>query len=169
MLELGLVPGSFLFYAGTAPDKAEQVRAELVSEVEKLASDGLTEVELERAKKTMIGKQTIDMQSNGALLQVASLNELYGLGFDHHEKNLKEIEEMGLGRIRDVARKYFHERARVIVEGAESPHSLLAASEARYGEKADPGSRATDAVGLARVLAEPARLYHRAETPVAQP
>lgn len=50
----------------------------------------------------------------------------------------------------------------LVVEGVESPFSLLAASEARYGEKADPGSRAADAVGLARVLAEPARLHRRA-------
>ena len=113
---LGLVPGSFVFYAGTSPEQAEQVQEELVKEIEKLAADGLTEVELERAKKTAIGKQTIDMQSNGALLQVSSLNELYGLGFDHHEKNLAEIESMSLDHIREVGRRYFHEQPRVIVK-----------------------------------------------------
>ena len=112
---LGLVPGSFVFYAGTAPEKAEQVRIELLNEIEKLAAEGLNEIELKRAKKTMIGKQTIDMQSNSTVLQAASLNELYGLGFDHHEKSLKDIEAMELDQIQEVARRYFHEAARVIV------------------------------------------------------
>ena len=113
---LGLVPGSFVFYAGTAPEKAAQVQEELAREIEKLASDGLSETELKRAKKTMIGKQTIELQSNGALLQVTALNELYGLGFDHHEKSLAEIESMTVEQIREVARRYFHDQARVIVK-----------------------------------------------------
>ena len=115
---LGLVPGSFVFYAGTSPEQAEQVQDELLNEIGKLAADGLTDVELERAKKTSIGKQAIDMQSNGALLQVASLNELYGLGFDHHDKSLAEIEAISLDQVRDVARRYFHEQPRVIVKVA---------------------------------------------------
>jgi zinc protease len=113
---LGLVPGSFVFYAGTSPEQAEQVKDELLNEIAKLAAGGLTAIELERAKRTIIGKQTIEMQSNGALLQVASLNELYGLGFDHHERSLAEIEAMSLDRVRDVAHHYFHDQARVIVK-----------------------------------------------------
>ncbi len=113
---LGLVPGSFVFYAGTSPEQADQVKDELIKEIAKLAADGLTAVELERAKSTMVGKQTIEMQSNGSLLQVASLNELYGLGFDYHERTLAEIEAMSVERVREVARHYFHEQAHVIVK-----------------------------------------------------
>jgi zinc protease len=115
---LGLVPGSFVFYAGTSPEKADQVQEELLNEIAKLGADGLTQVELDRAKKTTIGKQTIDMQSNGALLQVSSLNELYGLGFDHHEKSLAEVESITLEQVHEVARKYLHEAARVVVKVA---------------------------------------------------
>jgi len=49
-----------------------------------------------------------------------------------------------------------------IVEGVSSRFSLLAASDARYGERPASGSDAAGAVGLARVLAEPARLHRRA-------
>lgn len=48
----------------------------------------------------------------------------------------------------------------VLVEGVASPHSLMAASDARYGERAASGTSAP--VGLGRVLAEPARLHRRA-------
>ena len=50
----------------------------------------------------------------------------------------------------------------MIVEGVRSPYSLLAASDARYGERPAAGSDPAGAVGLARVLAEPARLHRRA-------
>ena len=47
----------------------------------------------------------------------------------------------------------------IVVEGVESPYSLMAASDARYGEQpaADADPRA--AAHLGRILAEPARLY----------
>lgn len=50
----------------------------------------------------------------------------------------------------------------VRVEGIESPFSLMDASDARYGERAASDSAAGAGAGLARVLAEPARLYRRA-------
>jgi hypothetical protein len=48
------------------------------------------------------------------------------------------------------------------VEGVSSPFSLLAATDARYGERAASGADPAAARGLARALAEPARLYRRA-------
>jgi argininosuccinate synthase len=50
----------------------------------------------------------------------------------------------------------------ILVEGVSSSFSLLAASDARYGERPAAGSDPAGAVGLARVLAEPARLHRRA-------
>ena len=41
-------------------------------------------------------------------------------------------------------------------------YSLLAASDARYGERAGSNATPEGALGLARALAEPARLFRRA-------
>ena len=49
-----------------------------------------------------------------------------------------------------------------LVEGVDSPFSMMAASDARYGERAASGSDPAGALGLARVLAEPAKLHRRA-------
>lgn len=51
---------------------------------------------------------------------------------------------------------------RALVEGVESAHSLLAASDARYGERPAAGSDPRGAAFLGRILAEPARLARRA-------
>jgi argininosuccinate synthase len=54
------------------------------------------------------------------------------------------------------------EHGRVMVEGIESPFSMLEATDARYGENAAAGSDPAAALGLARVLAEPGRLHKQA-------
>ena len=48
---VGLAPGLFAFYLGTDPQKIEPVKAALLEEIGKLASEGLTSEELQRAKE----------------------------------------------------------------------------------------------------------------------
>ena len=51
---------------------------------------------------------------------------------------------------------------RALVEGVESPFSLMAMSDARYGERAAQGTDPRAALGYARILAEPGRLHRKA-------
>jgi zinc protease len=112
---LGLAPGAFIFYVGTSPEKAGLVERELVDEIEKLAEHGLTLEELERAKKTWLGKQKIEMQSNGAVAQVTVLDELFGLGHANYEAAFRRIEHFTVEDMREITRRYLHEKARVVV------------------------------------------------------
>ena len=104
---MGLVPGPFIFYLGTSPDKVEPVKAEFADEIGKLARDGLTEIELKRAKEKIIGQQEIHNQSNDAFAYATALDELYGLGFDHYKKEKAAIEAVTLEDTKRVANKYF--------------------------------------------------------------
>lgn len=103
----GLVPGAFVFYLGTDPMKVTAVEAELMEEIRKLASEGLTKDELARAKEKLIGQQDIRNQSNDAFAFAAALDELYGLGFDHFRDLRQEVEAVTLEDVRQVAQKYF--------------------------------------------------------------
>nr|MBA3651188.1 insulinase family protein [Chthoniobacterales bacterium] len=105
----GLVSGLFAFYLGTDPGKLEPVRAALLDEIAKLAATGLTNEELSRAKKKLIGQQRIANQSNDSFGYMAALDELYGLGFDHYKKLEAEIEQITADDIRRVAAKYFQQ------------------------------------------------------------
>ena len=51
---------------------------------------------------------------------------------------------------------------KVTVSGLESKHSMMAASDAKYGERSATGADPRAAVALARILAEPARLHRLA-------
>jgi zinc protease len=96
---LGLQPGYFALYAGTAPDKLTQVEEEIFAEVDKLRNEGLSAEELKRAKAKLLGQKKIARQDLGGYAVAAALDELYGLGYencdteDHHYEAVS-IEEM---------------------------------------------------------------------------
>jgi zinc protease len=110
----GLAGGLFAFYLGTDPQKIEPVKAALMEEIEKLATDGLTETELARAKKKLIGQQQIANQSNDSFGYQSALDELYDLGFDHYQTLERDVEAVTLVQIRAVAAKYFRDRPYVM-------------------------------------------------------
>jgi zinc protease len=110
----GLVPGLFAFYLGTDPAKIEPVKAALLDEIGKLASDGLTPAELTRAKKKLIGQQQIANQSNDTFGFQSALDEIYGLGFDFQKSLEADIEKVSLEDIKRVAAKYFKDQPYVL-------------------------------------------------------
>ena len=110
----GLVPGLFAFYLGTDPQKIEPVKAALLDEIHKLASDGLTAEELARSKKKLIGQQEIANQSNDAFGYHCALDELYGLGFDYYKRLEHDVDAVTLEQIKAVAAKYFRDQPYVL-------------------------------------------------------
>jgi len=110
----GLVPGVFAFYLGTDPQKIEPVKTALLDEINKLASEGLTEAELVRAKKKLIGQHQIAMQSNDSFGYQSALDELYGLGFDYYKKLDQEVNSVTLDETRRVAAKFFRDQPYVL-------------------------------------------------------
>jgi zinc protease len=110
----GLVPGLFAFYLGTDPQKIEPVKTALLDEIRKLANDGLTNEELARAKKKLIGQQQIANQSNDSFGYQCALDELYGLGFDYYKKLEPDVEAVTLDDIKQVAAKYFRDQPYVM-------------------------------------------------------
>jgi zinc protease len=110
----GLVPGLFAFYLGTDPQKIEPVKTALLDEINKLANEGLTEEELTRAKKKLIGQQQIALQSNDTFGYQCALDELYGLGFDHYKKLEAEVNAVTLEEVKRVAGKYLRDQPYVL-------------------------------------------------------
>lgn len=114
---MGFAPGIFTFYLGTDPAKVDLVRKNFDEEIAALAADGLTPEELARAKKKLIGTEAIRNQSLEAFAHIVAVDELYGLGAEHHHRRAAEINAVTLEEIRTVARRYFRDphRATVLV------------------------------------------------------
>jgi zinc protease len=111
---LGLVPGFFAFYAGTAPEKAALVEEHLLHETEKLMKQGLTQEELNRAKAKIIGQRKIARQDLGSYATAVGLDELYGLGFQHHEEEDAKYEAVSLEDIQRAAHQHLRIEASVL-------------------------------------------------------
>lgn len=112
----GLAPGPFVFYLGTDPLKLNAVKAELLEEIRQLAEEGLSEAELARAKEKFLGQQEMRQQSNDGFAFNSALDELYGLGFAHHETMSREIAAVTLEEVKAVARRRFLDQPAVIAQ-----------------------------------------------------
>ncbi len=105
---VNLDPGYICVYMGTHPDKLDRAIAGALRELKKVKEEGLTEDEVERAKRYLIGNFEIGLQTNGAQANRISLDELYDLGFDHYEKYPEEIKKVSKEDVRRVAKAYLN-------------------------------------------------------------
>ena len=91
------------------------------------------------------------------------LGEVYGRRLHQglfHDPFMRDVEAF-LGSSQHAVEGVVHlslVAGRAVVTGVESSHSMLAASDAAYGERAAAGSDPRAAAFLGRILAEPARL-----------
>jgi zinc protease len=106
MAQPNLDPGYIGVYMGTHPDKLETAIEAVLRELKKVKEEGLAGEEVDRAKKYLIGNFEIGLQTNGALANQMSLDELYGLGFDHYQKFSQEIQKVTKEDVNRVAKKY---------------------------------------------------------------
>ena len=103
-----LDPGYIGVYMGIHPDKLERAIEGVLRELKRVKEEGLKEEEVQRAKRYLIGNFEIGLQTNGAQANQMSLDELYGLGFDHYQKYPQEIQKITREDARQVAKKYFN-------------------------------------------------------------
>jgi zinc protease len=111
---LGLVPGFFAFYVGTAPEKVDLVESELLLEAEILRAEGLTQEELTRAKAKVIGQKKIARQDLGGHAMTTALDELYGLGFSHSDADDAKYQAVTLQNVKAAAQKYLRQNSLVV-------------------------------------------------------
>ena len=101
----GLETGAFGVYLGCDPGKVATARKAIFEELEKIRENGISDVELKDAKNYLVGNMQIDLQTNGSKAMQMSLNELYGLGFDHHARYLDEIRKVTMEDVRKAVAK----------------------------------------------------------------
>jgi zinc protease len=93
---------------GTHPDKLEKAIRRVLEELKKIKEEGFTEDEVARAKKFLVGNFEIGLQTNGAQASQISLDELYGLGYDHLKVYPREIEKVSKEEVLQVVEKYIY-------------------------------------------------------------
>ena len=106
----GLGAGFFAFYAGTSPEHAAKVEAELLVEAMALGREGLDEAELARAKSKLMGHRQIAHQDPGSLAMTVALDELFGHGYDYHQREVDRYNAVTLEDIKSCAARWLDPR-----------------------------------------------------------
>jgi len=114
-LGLGLDYGSFAFYIACAPEKKDRALKGLWQEIYRATREPVTDDEIERAKKWLIGTHEIGLQTNRAQAMDMALNELYGLGYSFSSEYVLKIGEVTADQVLNVAKKFMNSEEYVLV------------------------------------------------------
>ena len=115
---VGLETGMFYFYAGTSPQRYEEVIAELNLEVARVQQGGVTAEELQRCQTRLKAGKRMGMQTNSARAMQAGLNAIYRLPVNDWRTYDARIDKVTLADIQAFAQKYFQltQRVQVVVK-----------------------------------------------------
>ncbi|AOS46321.1 Protease 3 precursor [Lacunisphaera limnophila] len=104
---VGQAHGMFYFYAGTSPERYEEVIAELNLEIERVRSGGVKPDELHRCQVRLKAGKRMGMQTNSARAMQAALNAVYGLPVNDWRDYDARVDAVTLADLQAFALRYF--------------------------------------------------------------
>jgi zinc protease len=110
----GLDPGALGVYLAVSPEKVGRATEAVLEELQRVTTSPLSEEELSRAKRYLIGSFEIGLQRNSAVAADMAFNERYGLGFDALTRYPGRIEAVTAQDVLRVARQYLRANAYAI-------------------------------------------------------
>ncbi|MDI1336402.1 MAG: pitrilysin family protein [Lacunisphaera sp.] len=110
---VGLGSGMFYFYAGTSPQRYEEVIAELNLEIARVQAGKVGAEELHRCQVRLKAGKRMSLQTNSARAMQAGLNAVYGLPVNDWRTYDARVDAVSLDAVRAFAVKYFQAAQRV--------------------------------------------------------
>ncbi len=114
-LTLGVNTGGIGFYIATAPEKRRQALSGLWREITRLIQEGVSEEEVRRAERWIVGRYQTGLQTNSSQAMEQALNEVLGLGYRFGLRYVQKIQEVSPEDVQKVAKKYLENQAYVLV------------------------------------------------------
>lgn len=102
----GLDNGYFAGYIATSPDNAEAARQGLLGEITRLAEDGSTDEEVEKAKRKLAGGYDMGFQENSLQAAHMALDEIYDMDYRRFATHSRKILAVSRKQVEEVAKKY---------------------------------------------------------------
>lgn len=110
----GVEPGYFMVYMGCDPTKLETAIEGIQLELGKIASEKVSEEELERAKRYIIGNYELDLQKNSSVAAILASEEIYGNGWEELHRYPEQIQRVTADQVLQVAKKYLRPKNSVL-------------------------------------------------------
>jgi zinc protease len=117
----GIDTGYFGAYIGCSPAKGEKAITMLKEEFRRLVDEPVGEVEIERAKRYLIGRHDLDLQRNSAISSSILFNEIYGIPSEEVFRYADHLKPISSRDIQEMARAIFTQPYVLSAVGSEQP------------------------------------------------
>ncbi|WP_022852787.1 M16 family metallopeptidase [Thermodesulfatator atlanticus] len=114
-LTLGINTGGIGFYIATEPAKKKLALSGLWREIAKVNQEGVTDEEIKRAKRWLVGRYITGLQTNMSQAMDQAVNEVLGLGYNYGLRYIQKIQNVEWEDISEVAKKYLENKPYVLV------------------------------------------------------
>jgi zinc protease len=109
----GYAPGLLGGYIATDPSNEERALDGLLEEFRRIRDSDVRPEELERAQRYLVGNYEIGLQTNSAIAENMTFNELYGLGYLAGRKYSAHINAVDAEAVRSAAGRFLQLDTRV--------------------------------------------------------
>ncbi len=134
----GLEPGSFAVALETKNASAAEAVAQVITEMQGIQKEPVTDTELKDAKSYLIGSFPRKMDSLAKRVSLLGYVEFYGLGLDYPWRYPEMIRNLTPAAIQQAAQKYLHpEKYLLVVVGKKSEMPSLSGASGRRGAKGE--------------------------------
>lgn len=117
----GIDTGYFGAYIGCSPNKGTKAIEMLHAEFSKLVEKDVSQIEIERAKRYLIGRHDIDLQRNSSISSSMLFNEIYGIPAEEMFKYAEHLKHISAADIRKLASDIFSQPNVTCVVGPTEP------------------------------------------------
>lgn len=99
-------PGYFAVYLACSPDKLPAAVAGVRRQLQAVIDHSVTDEELQRAKRYLIGTHEISLQRRSAVASALAFHEAYGLGYEQVERYADSMRAVTAADVQRVATSY---------------------------------------------------------------
>jgi zinc protease len=107
---------SFITYMGTAPASAEAAEAGVLSEIDRIRIEQVSERELARGKAFLLGNLAMDRRTNARHAWYMAFFEVIGAGWDYPERFERAVEAVSVADVARVAGRYLMRPTVVVLQ-----------------------------------------------------
>jgi zinc protease len=126
----GFAPGYFVFLAQTRPESVTQVVERIRAGLDKIRREGIPDDEFEKAKAKLVVSHAMKNTTPAERAFQASIDELYGLGYDYDKAYPDRIGKVKIDDVVAVVKKYF-DHAVVVTTSTEPTAEARPAASAK--------------------------------------
>lgn len=107
--------GHIVFYAAASQDKLAAARAAIERELARIVSEAISELELERAQRWLIGQFESGLQRRSRVASRMVFGEVYGLGANYYLRYPERVIAVERAQLLGLAKRLFDRRRQVTV------------------------------------------------------